>query len=189
MDYKHILKHWNIIKPTNIKKMKSYNNKTCLIVTYNAKKYVLKENKKRINSEYYLLSELINHNIPVSIPIKTVNNSIYVTYKNKLYCLYRYIAGKVYKNHYSRGANKRAKNYGMAIAQLHKGLKKIKRRNIFAKMDLLNDINGWISDTINKENKSLNIEFINSIIKDIDLSFKKLYKNLSKQAILRDIHP
>jgi Ser/Thr protein kinase RdoA (MazF antagonist) len=78
MDYKHILKHWNIIKPTNIKKMKSYNNKTCLIVNYNAKKYVLKEkdNKKRINCEYYLLSELINHNITVSIPVKTINNSI-----------------------------------------------------------------------------------------------------------------
>ena len=133
--------------------MKSFNNKTCLIVHYNAKKCVLKEkdNIKRINCEYYLLFKLINHNIPVSIPIKTVNNSIYLTYRNKLYCLYRYIAGKVYKKFYSRGANKRAKNYGMAIAQLHKGLKQIKRRNIFAKMDLFNDINGWISDTINKK--------------------------------------
>lgn len=128
MDYKHILKHWNIIKPTNIKKIKSFNNKTCLIVTYNAKKYVLKEKEsiKHINCEYYLLTELTNHNITVTIPIKTTNNSIYVTYKNKLYCLYRYIAGKVHKKFYNRGANKRAKNYGMAIAQLHKGLKKLK---------------------------------------------------------------
>ena len=78
MNYNSILKHWNIIKPINIKKMKSYNNKTCLIITYNAKKYVLKEkdNIKRINREYYLLSKLINHNIAVSMPIKTINNSI-----------------------------------------------------------------------------------------------------------------
>lgn len=112
-----------------------------------------------------------------------------MTYKNKLYCLYRYMAGKVYKKFYSRGANKRAKNYGMVIAQLHKGLKQIKKRNIFAKMDLLNDINGRISDLINKKNKLLNIAFINSIIKDIDLNFNKLYKNLPKQLIHRDIHP
>ncbi len=81
MDYKHILKHWNIIEPTNIKKIKSYNNKTCLIVTYKANKYVLKEknNIKRINCEYYLLSELINHNITFSIPIKTINNSIIIS--------------------------------------------------------------------------------------------------------------
>lgn len=78
MNYNSILKHWNIIDPTNIKKIKSYNNKTCLIVTYEANKYVLKEknNKKRINYEHYLLSELINHNITFSIPIKTINNSI-----------------------------------------------------------------------------------------------------------------
>jgi len=78
MNYNSIFKHWNIINPTNIKKMKSFNNKACLIVNYKANKYVLKEknNIKSINCEYYLLSKLINHNIPVSIPIKTINNSI-----------------------------------------------------------------------------------------------------------------
>ena len=81
MNYNSILKHWNIIKPNNVVKMKSHSNKTCLIVDHKAKKYVLKEkddNIKRIKTEYYLLSELIKFNIPVSIPIKTINNGIYI---------------------------------------------------------------------------------------------------------------
>ena len=143
MNYNSILKHWDIIKPDNVVKMKSHSNKTCLIVDYNTKKYVLKEkdNIKHIITEYYLLSELIKHNIPVPVPIKTNNDKIYLLYRKKLYCLYGYIAGKVYKKHYAVGEEKRAYNYGKSIALLHKELMKVNRHKNFTIMDLLKDIN------------------------------------------------
>ena len=156
------MKHWGIISPVNITKMKSYNNKTCLVINYKAKKYVLKEkdNIKRIKTEYYLLAELIKYNIPISMLIKTTNNDIFVRYRKKLYCLYNYIPGKVYKNHYY--AEKKAYNYGKSIALLHKGLKKVNDHKNFSIMDLL---------------------------KDINMSFKSSYIELPKQLIHRDIHP
>jgi len=172
--------------------MKSYNNKTCLIVYYKANNFVLKEkdNIKRIRTEYYLLSELIKHNIPVSVPIKTNNDKIYlILYRNKLYCLYRYIAGKVYKNYYAAGAEKRAYNYGKSIALLHTGLMKVNTHKNFTIMNLLKDINTWIIDVINSKNDLLDILFINKVIKEINVNFKSKYIKLPKQLIHRDIHP
>jgi hypothetical protein len=105
--------------------MKSHSNKTCLIVDHKAKKYVLKEKDDNIKR------------------IKTTNNDIYVRYRKKLYCLYNYIAGKVYKNHYyAAGAEKRAYNYGKSIALLHKGLKKVNKHKNFTIMDLWNKGSG-----------------------------------------------
>lgn len=169
MDCNRIMKNWGIINPTNITKMKSYNNKTCLIIDYKAKKYVLKEKDDNIKR------------------IKTVNNDIYVRYKKKLYCLYNYILGKVYKNHYY--AEKRAYNYGKSIALLHKGLKKVNNHKNFTIMDLLKDINTWIIEIINSKNDLLDILFINKVIKDINMRFKSIYIKLPKQLIHRDIHP
>jgi len=183
------MKHWGIISPVNITKMKSYNNKTCLVINYKAKKYVLKEkdNIKRIKTEYYLLAELIKYNIPISMLIKTTNNDIFVRYRKKLYCLYNYIPGKVYKNHYY--AEKKAYNYGKSIALLHKGLKKVNKHKNFTIMDLLKDINTWIIEIINSKNDLLDILFINKAIKDINMGFKSGHIKLPKQLIHRDIHP
>ncbi len=172
MNYNSILKHWNIIKPNNVVKMKSHSNKTCLIVDHKTKKYVLKEKDDNIKR------------------IKTTNNDIYVRYRKKLYCLYNYIAGKVYKNHYyAAGAEKRAYNYGKSIALLHKGLKKVNKHKNFTIMDLLKDINTWIIEIINSKNDLLDILFINKAIKDINMGFKSSHIKLPKQLIHRDIHP
>ena len=193
MDYDRIIKHWGIINHTKITKMKSYSNKPCLLIDYKVEKYVLKEkddNIKRIKTEYYLLSELNKYNIPISMFIKTVNNDIYVRYKKKLYCLYNYIPGRVYKNHYNaKNAEKRAYNYGKSIALLHKGLQKINKHKNFTKMDLLKNINTWIIELINSKNDLLDILFVNKVIKDINKSFKSSYIKLPKQLIHRDIHP
>jgi Ser/Thr protein kinase RdoA (MazF antagonist) len=107
-----------------------------------SEKYVLKRRTAQSvrNSEYALLAALSAQGVPVAVPRLTRKGDYYAREGDAYFCLSPYLAGMVISNHFETEAEERARRFGIALAQLHIGLKQCEHLVMASEMDLLCDV-------------------------------------------------
>ena len=150
--------------------------------------YVIKVNKNfgNMKRNITMIKALNECNIPVAVPIPTVNDEDYVESDENYYFLSKKLEGKEIINIFEED------NYldivyetGKIIAKLHKAFLVCEDKVAFWDNSLLDEMKGWITK-IFEEN---DYKFITKI--DLEKSIAELekgYDNLPRQLIHRDIY-
>jgi len=174
---------WNIEKVDGIKNIKE---NVIEITTVSKKKYIIKTKKdlKRIHIEFDLLSFLKLRGLPVTPPIKTINDKLFYNDGIENYCLYEYLEGENLYYNYTDNNKEVLKKYGIALGKLHKQLTEYKfNENTIEDMNIEESIFNWAIPEILKNQTESRIK---EIIREIEDKMKSFYAELPKQLIHRD---
>lgn len=185
IDLFSVIEKWNIPEVIDQIKLKDKEFKLrCVDET----EYFLKarENVDKIYAEEQLLIFLKNNDIPVSVPLRTKDNTLYVSSDGENYCMYKFIKGEHLKYELFQDTKKAVKLYGYVLGKLHKALGKYKGKTDGIKdMDLYNDVFNWAIPTIIEQLKDSKV---NNILQDLSNEMKNIFNALPKQYIHRDFH-
>ena len=125
---KTILSFWGIEYVEKIEK----NKETVFKIISKDESYILKNKDiDNVKFEYDMLSHLKSEEIPVSVPLLTKDNELYVRYEDKDYVLYDYIEGKSIEYNYDINNKDIIFKYGEVLGSLHKGLRTFITRDYF----------------------------------------------------------
>ena len=154
-------------------------------------RYILKQkvSQERLERECGLLVELSRQRVPVAIPLIASDGRRYVRQDGRFYCLYPRLRGKVYRHHYARGSVARARVFGVAIAQLHRGLAVCSIPPGIGTMDLTGEVTGWAWEAISKRPEQCNIKAISRVVDGFRRCYGPLQSSIPAQLIHRDAHP
>jgi Ser/Thr protein kinase RdoA (MazF antagonist) len=184
-DLFNVIEKWNIPEAVEQIKLK---DKGFKLKCVDGTEYFLKakENVDKIYSEEELLIFLKNNDIPVSVPLRTKDNSLYVSSESVNYCMYKFIKGEHLNYESYEDIKKAVKLYGCVLGKLHSVLNKYKgNANNIEDMDLYHDVFNWAIPTIIEQLKDSKV---NSILKDLSNEMKNIFNALPKQYIHRDFH-
>lgn len=154
----------------------------------NNKSYILKEKRsiKQLLVEINLIEQLDKKGVKVQRIVKTSNNERYVFYKEKYYCVYKYVAGNVLEIKNIENLKELGSTIGEEIAYLHQVLNSMDSENGFVKRDLYKVVYGWALPILEK-NEHVHKDVIRKM-NQIHTDFKETIRPLRKQIIHRDMH-
>ncbi len=117
--------------------------------------------------------------------MKTSNSKKYVFYKEKYYCLYKYIAGSGLEIKDTENLKELGSTIGEEIANLHQVLNSV-NNNELVKRDLYKVVYGWALPILEK-NEYVHQDVIRKM-NQIHTAFKEIVHPLREQIIHRDMH-
>lgn len=117
--------------------------------------------------------------------MKTSNSKKYVFYKEKYYCLYKYIAGSGLEIKDTENLKELGSTIGEEIANLHQVLNSV-NNNGLVKRDLYKVVYGWALPILEK-NEYVHQDVIRKM-NQIHTAFKEIVHPLREQIIHRDMH-
>jgi Ser/Thr protein kinase RdoA (MazF antagonist) len=155
-----------------------------------AEKYVLKRmtEHRKLKSEYALLAALHAHGVPVAVPMLTRSGEPFARQGDEVFSLSPYLAGVAITDHFSAGAEERARRFGMAIAQLHIGLQQCENLVTASEMDLLHAVTA-ASQVVCALGEDHAAETIQTVLLDLNNGLAAINQELPVQLIHRDAHP
>jgi Ser/Thr protein kinase RdoA (MazF antagonist) len=161
---------------------------TVFVQTPNGK-YVLKRTKIEEWTEwrYLMLAILHAHGVPVAVPISTCTGEHYLRQGDAVYTLSPYLPGIAVSDHFAGSAEERARQYGIALAQLHLGLKECESITKPTEMDLIQDVT-WAKNMIAETDCNDQIKNITVMLKEITTDLRPTLESLPAQLIHRDAH-
>jgi len=187
-----LLSNWDLapIVSTEVFKTSDYRNSgnVIFIETLN-EKYVLKRitvQQKR-QSEYMLLAALHAHGVPVAVPKLTREGEPFARQGDAYFCLSPYLPGAVISDHFAPGAEERARRFGIALAQLHVGLKQYEHLVIVPEMDLLRDVTAACQVVCAYGGGNV-VESTQMVLSELKAGLTALNQELPIQLIHRDAH-
>ncbi|MDE6639404.1 MAG: phosphotransferase [Acetatifactor sp.] len=146
--------------------------------------YVIKvyDNKAQLERNIKISEILLDCAIPVAKTVLTITGEKFVEYKN----IYFLLSKKLHGSNISDIKDKTiAREMGCAIAQLHTAFIKCERKVEFWDNSLLEEMRGWIRETLsNNEWNILNEEEYSTTVEWLE----SVYDYLPKQLIHRDVH-
>lgn len=153
----------------------------------NNKSYILKEKGsiKQLLVEIHVLEQLEEKGVKVQKLVKTSNSKKYVFYKEKYYCLYKYIAGSGLEIKDTENLKELGSTIGEKIANLHQALNSL-NNNELVKRDLYKVVYGWALPILEK-NEYVHQDVIRKM-NQIHTAFKEIVHPLREQIIHRDMH-
>ncbi|HDR7767581.1 MULTISPECIES: phosphotransferase enzyme family protein [Bacillus cereus group] len=153
----------------------------------NNKSYILKEKGsiKQLLVEIHVLKQLEEKGVKVQKLVKTSNSKKYVFYKEKYYCLYKYIAGSGLEIKDTENLKELGSTIGEEIANLHQVLNSV-NNNELVKRDLYKVVYGWALPILEK-NEYVHQDVIRKM-NQIHTAFKEIVHPLREQIIHRDMH-
>ncbi|WP_439876348.1 phosphotransferase enzyme family protein [Bacillus mycoides] len=154
----------------------------------NNKAYILKEKGsiKQFLLELNVLEQLDEKGVKVQKLVKTRNDERYVFYKEKYYCLYKYIDGSVLEIKDTEKLKELGSTIGEEIANLHQALNSVNSAKELIKRDLYNVVYEWALPILEK-NESVHRNVIQKM-DQIRTALKDTAHSLPKQIIHRDMH-
>ncbi|MDH4138880.1 MAG: phosphotransferase [Anaerolineae bacterium] len=152
-------------------------------------KYVLKRMTVQLarESEYTLLAALHTHGVPVAVPKLTREGEPYARQGDEYFCLSPYLAGVVISDHFAAGAEERARRFGIALAQLHIGLKQCEHLVMVSEMDLLRDV-AVASQVVCAQGGDNAAESMQMVLSELNTGLATVSQELPIQLIHRDAH-
>jgi len=188
------IKKWDIGSINTIDPIPSVGGRTWLAKTMDKGDFVLKVksdlDRTEREREYNLLLGLSETEIPVALPVTTVDGDWYVeSQKGEVYCLYPKLPGQVVVEHYAGDAEKRARGFGQAIGLLHMCFQECDAVDGFREMDLGRQIQEWAIPCIRKGGATVDACAIERIWQEVEPELVSLYNALPRQLIHRDAHP
>lgn len=185
-----VIRHWVLGPGLSIRPVKSFGGNVFTVCLGPRVRYILKRkaSQERLQTECDLLLELSRRNVPVAVPLPASNGRRYVKRDGAFYCVYPYLQGKVYRHHFTRGGLARARMFGEAIAQLHRGLAACETPPGIKTMDLTGEVTGWAWEAISKRPDQCNVTAISHIVEDFRRGFGRLQSRIPAQLIHRDAH-
>jgi prepilin-type processing-associated H-X9-DG protein len=154
-----------------------------------SEKYVLKRRTAQSvrNSEYALLAALRTHGVPVAVPRLTRNGDDYAREGEEYFCLSPYLAGVVISDHFETEAEERARRFGIALAQLHIGLKQCEHLVMASEMDLVCDV-AAASQVLCSQGTQNDKDSIQMVLAQLKAGLTTVNQGLPIQLIHRDAH-
>lgn len=188
---KELLKKWGIGGIDTIAPTATGGGKTWFVKTIAKRDFVLKESDlMRSEREYHVLLGLSKTQIPVALPVTTVEGDWYAkNHHGKVYCLYPRLPGHVVTEHYAGDAEKRALGFGQAIGLLHTCFQERADINGYQGTAFIEQIEEWAIRRIRKDRTTVDACAIEQIWRGAESELKPLYKELPQQLIHRDAHP
>jgi Ser/Thr protein kinase RdoA (MazF antagonist) len=138
-------------------------------------------------SQYELLTALHAHGVPVAVPKLTRSGEPYARQGDEVFCLSPYLAGVAISDHFSAGAEERARRFGIALAQLHMGLKRCEHLVNVPEMDLLQDVTA-ASQVVRELGRDHATEAVQTVLLELNHGLAALNQELPVQLIHRDAH-
>ena len=188
---RELLKQWGIGRVYTIAPTPLGGGRTWFVKTMAKGDFVLKvSDLMRSEREYDLLLELSKTEIPVALPITTMEGDWCArSCGGKVYCLYPRLPGNVITEHYAGDAEKRALGFGRAIGLLHTCFQARADVNGHRELALLEQIEQWALPRIREEGSAVDARAIERIWRDAEAELGPLYSKLPRQVIHRDPHP
>ncbi len=150
--------------------------------------YVIKINKNfgNMKRNITMIKALNECNVPVAVPIPTLNDEDYVESDENFYFLSKKLSGKEIINIFEED------NYldivyetGKIIAKLHNAFLTCEEKIAFWDNSLLDEMKGWITEILSKND----FKYISKIdLAESIIDLEKDYDKLPKQLIHRDIY-
>jgi Ser/Thr protein kinase RdoA (MazF antagonist) len=187
-----LLKKWDIGEVDTVELIPSAGGRTSLIKTLDNGCFVLKGRADlvRAEREYDLLRDLSKTELPVALPVTTVDGGWYVVSKEgQAYSLYTQLPGQIITEHYEGDAEKRACAFGKAIGLLHTCLQKCDDGSGFEEMDLVAQVQEWAIPRIREGGGTIDTCAIEGIWQETEPELVSLHSELPRQLIHRDAHP
>lgn len=150
--------------------------------------YVIKVNKNfgNMKRNITMIKALNECNIPVALPIPTVNDEDYVESDENFYFLSKKLAGKEIINIFEEDNYLDIVNEtGKIIARLHNAFLNCEEKVAFWDNSLLDEMKGWITEILaeNDYRYITKVDLVESIVE-----LEKDYDKLPRQLIHRDIY-
>lgn len=146
--------------------------------------YVIKvyDDKNQLERNVKILTILLDQNIPVARVVPTSAGKNYVEYQNAYFFMSEKLQGS---NLSDIKDEKMAWKMGCAIARLHMAFLKCEKEIEFWDNSLLEEMNGWIRETLIKNEWQIidNTEYSKTV-----KMLENVYDFLPKQLIHRDVH-
>jgi len=152
-------------------------------------KYVLKRmtGQPSQESQFALLTALHATGVPMAVPKLTRSGDPYTRHGDEVFCLSPFLAGAAISDHYSAGAEERAQRFGIALAQLHMGLKQCEHLIRVPEMDLLQDVTA-ASQVVASLSEYQVAGWLQSVLSELTIGLAAINPELPIQLIHRDAH-
>ena len=187
-----LLASWDLTPILSIKDFKTSdyrNSGNVVFIETPQEKYVLKRmtvNREQ-KSEYALLTALQSYGVPVALPKLTRSGEPYARQGDEVFCLSPYLAGVAISDHFSAGAEERARRFGIALARLHMGLKQCEHLVKVPEMDFLQDVTA-ACQVVEALDRDPVVEAILPVLWELKNGLAALNPELPVQLIHRDAH-
>lgn len=151
-------------------------------------KYVLKRTKTEDWPEwrYPMLTILHSNGVPVAVPMLTRTGEVCLHQGDAVFTLSPYLPGIAVSDHFAGRAEERARQYGIALAQLHLGLRECETIARPTEMDLVRDVN-WARRMIAETSCDDQTESV-AVLMEVMASLESIRGSLPIQLIHRDAH-
>jgi len=165
-----------------------------LVVVPDGRRYVLKHKPAEadVALEGWLLGQLADRGLPVAPPIPTTAGALCAPEAGIRYALYRYLPGAALHAHYAPGAEHRARAFGRAIAQLHRGLLDITPVAGLPIMSLPLQLLGGVRSAVYahaSRSTAVDPTVLDATFGVLENELLPQYARLPQQLIHRDCHP
>lgn len=150
-------------------------------------KYILKTgtNLDNLINNLTIIKALSEQKIPVAEVIQTFKGEDYILEGNTYFFLSRKITGEHINDIYAHNHEEMAYIIGRVIGQLHLAFRACQDRIPFYDNNFYEEINGWVLKTLQQKNIAYVPE---ELLRDCVSKLEKLYRELPRQLIHRDIH-
>ncbi len=198
MNSTKITQNWDIGAVVSVQSIPSYWNKASWVNTMDGSVYVMKEKDDPvgIDDERALLSWLAQRDVPVAAPMLAASGQPYALHGAKVFRLYRRLPGEIIHQHYSAGAEQRARGFGKAIGRLHVALAEWEAASGFEELHLPNAIMNYVLPTVLEKGdcadqgaNRLDVEAVSAAVADFETRITPLYERLPRHLIHRDPNP
>ena len=174
----HILEHWDI----TYKHMTEIQKDVWSI----DEAYFLKaDNNRDVIRNIPIYEELRENGIPAPEVIRTIEGNYYLELDHKYYYMTCKLGGRHLSKEDVINNSVTARLIGQATAKLHKGFRVIMPKHNFKEMNLLQELNGWITENIKEYAPN---SFTYGIIEECSWELERLLPDLPRQLIHRDLH-
>lgn len=145
-----ILQQWGI---SPVEECKKINERVYKIKCTDEKTYILKQRPylNKLESEFYILKHLDDHDIPVPLPIQTKTGNAYVISEGRAYTLYQCLDGHPVEYNLVEDNNNLSYVYGEILGKYHYHLKQYE--GSYENISVLNQERRIVNYSIEEINK------------------------------------
>lgn len=178
MIMKNILEHWDINyhQVTEVQKD---------VWRLDDDYYLKADNSGECLKNIPIFQELRDMGIPAPEVIRTTEGNAYLELNQAYYVMTHKLDGRHLSKEEVMDHPDTARYVGQSIAKLHGAFKGIEAKHEFKEKDFLEELNGWITDSLEKYAPD---SFTNGVLKKCKSDLEIVYPKLDRQLIHRDLH-